>query len=79
MAADTQVIHHTFVLVHEESGLQGIHADSTDEAILTYTSQLSASSRVFPVNPSRQWVVFIREGSDRARLWSVVENLGQNL
>lgn len=75
--ADAQVIRHAFVRVHEDSGLQGIHADSTDEEILTYTSQQSAKSRVFPVNPPRLWIVFIREGGDRARLWSVVENRGE--
>lgn len=35
------------------------------------------SSRPFPVTPPPLWVVFIREGGDQARLWSVVENLGE--
>jgi len=76
-AADTQVIRHAFVRVHEDSGLQGIHGESTDEEILTYTSQQSANARVFPTAPPRLWIVFIREGGDRARLWSVVENRGE--
>ncbi|WP_207306447.1 hypothetical protein [Arthrobacter sp. S41] len=75
--AEVQVIRHAFVREHEESGLQGIHADSADEDILAYTSQRSAKPRVLPVNPPRMWVVFIREGGDRARLWSVVENRGE--
>lgn len=74
---DVQVIRHAFVREHEDSGLHGIHADSTNEEILSYTSQQSAKPRVFPVNPPRLWVVFIREGGDRARLWSVVENRGE--
>lgn len=74
---DVLAIRHAFVRVHEDSGLQGIHADSTDEEIFIYTSNQSANSRVFPVNPPRLWIVFIREGGDRARLWSVVENRGE--
>lgn len=75
--ADTQVIRHAFVREHEDSGLQGIHADSTDDEILVYTSQQSAKPRIFPAIPPRLWVVFVREGGDRARLWSVVENRGE--
>ena len=54
-----------------------IHADSTDDEILAYTSHQSAKPRIFPVEPPRLWVVFIREGGDRARLWSVVDNRGE--
>lgn len=61
----------------EDSGLLGIHADSTDAEILHYTSQQSAKPRVFPVVPPRLWLIFIREGGDRARLWSVLENHGE--
>lgn len=75
--ADAQVIRHAFVREHEDTGLQGIHADSTDDEILAYTSQQSARPRVFPAVPPRIWVVFVREGGDRARLWSVVENRGE--
>ncbi|GGK38458.1 GIY-YIG nuclease family protein [Nocardia camponoti] len=75
--ADAQVIRHAYVKEHEDTGLQGIHADSSDEEILAYTRQQSTSPRIFPVTPPRIWVVFIREGGDRARLWSVVENRGE--
>lgn len=75
--ADAQVIRHAFVREHEDTGLPGIHADSTDDEILAYTSQQSARPRIFPVDPPQIWVVFIREGGDRARLWSVVENRGE--
>ncbi|WFP16170.1 GIY-YIG nuclease family protein [Citricoccus muralis] len=75
--ADAQVIRHAFVHEHEGTGVRGIHADSIDEEILAYTSQQPTKSRMFPVEPPRFWVVFIREGGDRARLWSVVENRGE--
>lgn len=75
--ADTQMIRHAYVREHEDTGLQGIHADSTDDEILAYTSQQSAKPRIFPEVPPRIWVVFVREGGDRARLWSVVENRGE--
>lgn len=73
----SQAIRHAFVREHEDTGLQGIHADSTDAQILAYTSQQSATQRVFPAMPPPIWIVFIREGGDRARLWSVVENRGE--
>jgi len=76
-AADTQAIRHTFVREHENTGLPGIHADSTVEEVLAYTGQQSALPRFFPAVPPRFWVVFLREGGDRARLWSVLENRGE--
>lgn len=75
--AYSQAIRHAYVKEHEDTGLQGIHADSSDEEILTYTSEQSARPRIFPVDPPRIWVVFVREGGDRARLWSVLENRGE--
>lgn len=74
---EIQVIRHAYVREHEDTGLPGIHADSTDTEILQYTSQQSAKPRVFPVVPPPTWVVFIREGGGRARLWAVVENRGE--
>lgn len=71
------VIRHAFVREHADSGLQGVHADSTDAEILEYTRNQSADARRFPLNPPRLWVVFVREGGDQARLWSVVENRGE--
>jgi hypothetical protein len=75
--ADALVIRHTYVREHEESGLRGIHPDSTDAEILEYTRSQSPDPRRFPIAPAPLWVVFIREGGDRARLWSVVENRGE--
>lgn len=74
---EAMVIRHAYVREHENTGLQGIHANSTHAEILQYTSKQSAKPRVFPVVPPRIWVVFIREGGDRARLWSVLENHGE--
>lgn len=71
------VIRHAYVREHEDDGLPGIHADSTDAEILEYTRQQSAKPRVFPVVPPRTWLIFIPEGGDRARLWSVLENRGE--
>jgi hypothetical protein len=73
----SQVIRHAYVREHEDTGLRGIHADSSDDEILDYTRQQSANPRVFPVAPPPIWVVFVREGGDRARFWSVVENHGE--
>ncbi|WP_298988891.1 GIY-YIG nuclease family protein [uncultured Pseudokineococcus sp.] len=75
--ADAQAIRHAFVREHENTGLPGIYADSTDEEILAYTRRQSASPRIFPATLPRLWVVFLREGGDRARLWSVLENRGE--
>jgi hypothetical protein len=44
---------------------------------LAYTSQHSVSPRIFPATPPRTWVVFLPEGGDRARLWSVLVNHGE--
>lgn len=71
------VIRHAYVKEHEDTGLPGIHADSTDGEILAYTRRQSASPRIFPAAPPAIWVVFVREGGDRARLWSVLENRGE--
>lgn len=75
--ADAQVIRHAYVREHEDTGLQGIHAGSTDDEILGYTASQSSNTRKFPAVPPRFWVVFVPEGGARARLWSVVECLGE--
>ena len=73
---ETLVIRHAYVREHD-TGLSGIHADSTDDEILQYTREQSTDTRRFPTVPPRTWIVFIREGGDRARLWSVLENHGE--
>ncbi|WP_336705608.1 hypothetical protein [Micrococcus terreus] len=75
--AETLVIRHAYVREHEDSGLRGIHADSTDAEIFEYTRNQSANTQRFPAVPPRLWVVFIREGGDQDRLWAVVENRGE--
>ncbi len=70
------VIRHAYARESEESGLVGLHADSTHAEIMEYTRNQSSDSRRFPVVPPPLWVVFIKEGGDQARLWSVVENHG---
>lgn len=75
--SDALVLRHAYVQEHGDSGLPGLHANSSDEEIMAYTRNQSASSRRFPSDPPRYWVVFIREGGDQARLWAVVENRGE--
>lgn len=75
--AQALVIRHAFAQESEESGLTGLHADSTHAEIFDYTRKQSADTRRFPAVPPRFWVVFIKEGGDQARLWSVVENRGE--
>lgn len=75
--AQALVIRHAFTQEPEESGLTGLHANSTHAEIFEYTRRQSANTRSFPAVPPPVWVVFIKEGGDRARLWLVVENRGE--
>jgi hypothetical protein len=74
--ADALVIRHAYVREHED-GTVGIHGDSSDAEIMAYTRTQSANTRTFPATPPRFWVVFLPEGGDRARLWSVLANRGE--
>lgn len=74
--AETMVMRHAYVKVHKD-GFPGINADSTFDQILTYTSTQSRDTKVFKKEPARYWVVFLPELGTRARLWAVVENLGE--
>ncbi|HLV57155.1 MAG TPA: GIY-YIG nuclease family protein [Actinotalea caeni] len=74
--SDAIVIRHAYVKEHED-GNRGIHADSTDAEILAYTRGYSAVGGNFPTTPPRYWIVFIKEGGNQARLWSVIENRGE--
>lgn len=73
--SDAIAIRHAYVREHED-GFRGIHADSTDAEVLDYTSGYRPDGP-FPARPPRYWVVFIKEGGNQARLWSVVENKGE--
>jgi hypothetical protein len=75
--ASALVIRHAYVREHEDTGLVGLHSHSTHEEILEYTRNQSSDARKFPASPPRLWVVFIRQGGDQARLWSVIENRGE--
>lgn len=70
------VIRHAYVREHED-GTVGIHGDSSDDEIMAYTRVQSANTRAFPAAPPKFWIVFLPEGGDRARLWSVVVNHGE--
>ncbi|MFI8598274.1 GIY-YIG nuclease family protein [Rothia koreensis] len=73
--AEAPLIRHVFIKEHGDSS-PGILPESTDERIMEYTTYQSISTKSFPAQPPRFWIVFIAEGSNRARLWSVVENHG---
>ena len=74
--AETMVIRHAYLKVHKD-GDPGINAESTFDQILTFTSTQSRDAKVFKKNPARYWIVFLPELGTRARLWAVVENLGE--
>ena len=73
---ETLVIRHAYVRQHDD-GSSGIHADSSDAEIFAYTREQSSNTRIFPAAPPPTWVVFLPEGGDRARLWSVLLNHGE--
>ena len=68
---------HAYVTEHEDSGLIGINAHSTDSQILEYTRRQSPHPRYFPTDPPPTWLVFTRERTDHARLWAVLQNRGE--
>ncbi|WP_433718672.1 GIY-YIG nuclease family protein [Microbacterium laevaniformans] len=72
---DAIVMRHAYVEQHWD-GFRGIHADSTDDEILEYSSGYGLNGN-FPAVPPRYWVIFIKEGGNQARLWSVLENRGE--
>lgn len=74
--AEALVIRHAYVRTHVD-GSAGIHGDSSEAEIMAYTSEQSASPRTFPADPPKTWIVFLPEGGDRARLWSVLCNRGE--
>jgi hypothetical protein len=74
--ADTMVIRHAYLKVHKD-GFPGINADSTFDQIMTFTSTQSRDPKGFKKDPARFWVVFLPELGTSARLWAVVENLGE--
>lgn len=71
---DVMAIRHAYVKIHKD-GYPGIHADSTEREILTYTSTQSLSG--FAKKPPQYWVILLPAQGARARLWQIVENLGE--
>jgi hypothetical protein len=63
--AEALVIRHTYVRAHEV-GTVGIHGDSSDDEIMTYTSTQDTDSRKFPATPPQFSIVFLPEGGDGA-------------
>lgn len=51
------VIRHSYVREHED-GTVGIHGDSSNDEIMTYTSGQSANPRIFAATPPKFWIVF---------------------
>lgn len=68
-------IRHTFVELHAD-GHAGLNRNSTNAEILDYTAEQSSQAQLFPRNPPRYWVVFIKDGGSNARLHTVYENHG---
>lgn len=71
---ETLAIRHTYA--SGAAGDEGLRIAATDEEILEYTSRQYVSPKLFPQNPPRIWLVFLGEGGNHSRLWSVVENQG---
>lgn len=72
---DIHVIRHSFN-TGEEAGLRGWE-DVTEERIRSYTRFQGTSTRRFPAEPARYWVVLIADGRRRSRLWGTFENHGE--
>ncbi|KIA73426.1 hypothetical protein ANMWB30_23530 [Arthrobacter sp. MWB30] len=72
---DILVIRHTFKPGDTEA-LQGPE-DLTEERVLNYTREQEHSSRLFPAEPPRFWVILVADGGRRSRLWGTFENHGQ--
>ena len=74
---DIHLIRHSFK-PGDHVGLQGPE-DLTQERVLNYTRSQDISTRRFPADPARYWVVFIADGQRRSRLFGSFENDGELL
>lgn len=74
---DVHVIRHIFKPAGH-TGLRGPE-DLTEERILAYTRSQHVSTRRFPADPARYWVVLIADGQRRSRLCGTLENHGEVL
>ncbi len=74
---DIYLIRHSFNS-SDEGGLRG-REDLTPSRVRDYTRYQDISSRLFPADPGRYWVVFIADGQRRSRLYGTFENRGEVL
>jgi len=61
-----------------EDPLQGPQ-DLAQERVLDYTRSQNISTRRFPADPARYWVILIADGQRRSRLYGTFENHGEVL
>lgn len=72
---DIRVIRHA-LLPGSPYGLRG-QEDLTERQVLDYTRTQGTSTRNFPADPGKYWLVLIADGQRRSRLWGVYENEGE--
>ncbi len=72
---EVRLIRHSFK-PGDHVGLQGPE-DLTPERVLAYTRAQDISTRRFPADPGRYWVVLIADGQRRSRLFGAFENHGE--
>ena len=71
---DIHLIRHSFK-TGDANGLRGPE-DLTEERVREYTRAQGISTRQFPAEPARYWVILIADGQRRSRLYGTFENLG---
>lgn len=74
---EIHLIRHAFQPGKPEA-LQGPE-DLTPERVLDYTRSQSISTRRFPADPARYWVILVADGQRRSRLFATFENHGELL
>ncbi|NYD59285.1 hypothetical protein BKA08_003523 [Nocardioides marinisabuli] len=74
---DILVIRHAFK-PSGHVGLQGPE-DVTEGRLHDYTRSQDISTRKFPAEPPRYWVILVADGKSRSRLFGVYENHGEQL
>lgn len=74
---DVYLIRHSFN-TSDQGGLRG-REDLTPSRVRDYTRYQDISTRLFPADPGRYWVVFIADGQRRSRLYCTFDNRGEVL
>ena len=72
---DIHLIRHSF-RPGDHDALQGPE-DLTEQRVRDYTRSQGISTRRFPADPGRYWVVLIADGHRRSRLYGTFENCGE--